>query len=370
MSYEIVKGITFKNNKVFINSADSSIRPLYFNKWEAERLSMLYQENGKAATIQAIAKEVWNGNFRLRKGSKLCNRLIFALQDIRQNRMLSGFLDEDHAAAYMTKVVLHEMKDPNHTVGPSIRDLEPLRHDRETVLTICQKNPGAFNYAAEEITGDRETAKEFIHLCASSVMFHYPQKFADDKELAQMALQQNGCNYRELSRNLQGDRDIVRLAFDATLPRSHHEFLPDLIPEKLRKDIPFMCDLIHNCPPLHFERVPDILANRDVAMALAESAKYFLYEVKYIPKKYLADPKLQNILAARFKDKDPRQWDALQMKFADAGVALAPEGATPQMPLTQRISNAREQSNQSSQESAKTDKSMFSKSMQGGEERI
>ena len=64
MSYDKIKSISFKDNKVFITSACNNIRPLHFNRCEATYLSHLLQEKGKNEVLKVILKEFWSGNFQ------------------------------------------------------------------------------------------------------------------------------------------------------------------------------------------------------------------------------------------------------------------------------------------------------------------
>lgn len=46
MSFEYVKSITIKDDKVYFTSADSSVRPLDFHRWEVSGLSKILQQEG------------------------------------------------------------------------------------------------------------------------------------------------------------------------------------------------------------------------------------------------------------------------------------------------------------------------------------
>jgi len=64
MSYDKIKSISFKDNKVFITSTCNNIRPLHFNRCEATYLTHLLQEKGKNEVLKVILKEFWSGNFQ------------------------------------------------------------------------------------------------------------------------------------------------------------------------------------------------------------------------------------------------------------------------------------------------------------------
>lgn len=63
MSYDKVKSIGIRNNKVFITSACSNIRPLSYNRYECEYLSKKLQDEGKESVIKKILMDYWSGNF-------------------------------------------------------------------------------------------------------------------------------------------------------------------------------------------------------------------------------------------------------------------------------------------------------------------
>lgn len=65
MSHENVKSIRITKDKVFINSADSSLYPYHFRMWESPRLSAILVEQGRAAALAALGKEIFDGNFLL-----------------------------------------------------------------------------------------------------------------------------------------------------------------------------------------------------------------------------------------------------------------------------------------------------------------
>lgn len=64
MSYEIIKSIKFKDDKVFVTSASNNVRPHYFEEFEAKSLSKILQEQGKDAAELEIFKQFENGNFQ------------------------------------------------------------------------------------------------------------------------------------------------------------------------------------------------------------------------------------------------------------------------------------------------------------------
>ena len=147
-----------------------------------------------------------------------------------------------------------------------------------------------------------------------------PPAFTADKELAMIALSHNGCIYRQLSPILQADKDIVRLAFDPNVSRPYFEHLPDLIPKSLRKDIPFMQELVTLCPRLHITRAKDLLHNRDILNAWIQTGKWNVYDLRYIPKEFLKDREFQCLMLNHCQSD--RQVMELQKQYRAHGLTL------------------------------------------------
>lgn len=314
MSYDIVRKIQITDDKVFLTSASSNVSPQEFETWECEYYSKMLKEQGKDAVMQSIAGNVWDGNYHLRHDSKVCQLLDMAFVELRTNENLACFLDTDTAAKYIADLTLYRLGDKDHPKKPQIADLERLRHGKYAVMDICKRNPMAFNYADEKIQSDRKLAREFIFNCAGLIMFQFPEKFKNDKNLAMLALIENGCIYRQLSPELQADKMITRLAFEESLPRRFHEHLPDLVPANLRKDIPFMTSLLKHCPSMHVFRTPELLERRDFALMWVENGKWVLNDLNILPKRFLEDPQFRTILLERYKE-DPKALATLQNKY-------------------------------------------------------
>lgn len=86
MSYDIIKNIKIKDNKVFFKCASNNVFPKYFEKCESYSLSKILQEQGKEALDIEILKEYEKGNFQ--KGS---NKYVRALQVLRHMQEYKNF---------------------------------------------------------------------------------------------------------------------------------------------------------------------------------------------------------------------------------------------------------------------------------------
>lgn len=64
MSYEKVKSISFKDNKVFLNSACNNVRPLSYERFECVSLSKILKEKGRQETDIEILKAYLSGEFQ------------------------------------------------------------------------------------------------------------------------------------------------------------------------------------------------------------------------------------------------------------------------------------------------------------------
>jgi hypothetical protein len=62
MSYEIVKSIQIRDNKVFLKSSSNNVYPKYYDEWECTSLSEILQTKGMDALDYELLKEYENGN--------------------------------------------------------------------------------------------------------------------------------------------------------------------------------------------------------------------------------------------------------------------------------------------------------------------
>lgn len=300
MSYEIVKSISIQDNKVFFTSASNNIYPRTFERYEVNSLSELYNKGGLEALLPYIAKNVWEGNFHLHRGSKLCKLLLEGYEKLSESVMLRHFLDTDRAAKYMTAYTLFRM---NKGQEPSLKELHALRNNKEAVLEVCSKNPAAFNFAGDAVCRDRETAKAYIEANGHQLLFSMPLHFRADKELAKLALERDGTTFRQLDPSILDDKELIALAFDSTLDRPHFEHLPDLIPPEVRKDTAFMVRVISKCPQMHLFRALDLAENKDIVKALLDTRNWNPFSLRNIPSRILSDPDIQNKIRTSMQSK-------------------------------------------------------------------
>lgn len=326
MSYDIVRSIAIKDNKVFFTSAASNVSPRTFERYEVPGYSEIYQKQGMKALLQEIAKNVWNGNYRLQGGSAIARLLGEGHMLLRDESSLARFLDEGHASEFMANLAVRRMDDPepgahNTWIATELTRLEGLRHDKSAVLDICKVKPDAFSYAAKEVYNDRDTAKEYIRECSHMLLFTFPLKYHNDKELALLALPHNGCIYRQLDVPLRADKDIIRLAFCTNIPdRRYSEHLPDLIPSEIRKDKEFMRELLEICPVLHVHRTPDILSDLESAKTMAKHNRWAITNLSRVPTEHLRNKELQAVLLERYQE--PGDHDRLQKFFQEMSIPL------------------------------------------------
>lgn len=315
MSYEIVKGITIKAGKVYLNGADSSLRPLRFSTWKCEPLTKLFNEKGREALYQKIGEEVWNGNMHLRRGSKLCNLFLDACNAAPVGFSFSNF-DSRTASGFLADMVLKLEKDPDADLSAEVKGMRDKRNDREYILECAKRTGWNFlNYADEDIQRDRSFALEVMKAGADRAWFEFPQLYAGDKEFVMEMLKYNGCFYRNLDPELKEDRDIIIAAFREAPDKKIHEHLPDLIPitaytdistekDSLVFDKEFILQLLDVCPSIHLERAEWLLNKRDIALKWCEVGKWFPYSTTHIPVEFLIEKKFQDTIYSRCKDEE------------------------------------------------------------------
>lgn len=74
MSYDIIKSIKLKDNKVFISASSNNVYPHYYTEEECKTLSEVLQKQGKQALELEIFKQYESGNFQ-RGGAKYLRAL-------------------------------------------------------------------------------------------------------------------------------------------------------------------------------------------------------------------------------------------------------------------------------------------------------
>ena len=332
MSHEIVKSISVTKENVFLTSADSSLRPLDFHRWECTSLSEMLKEQGRAAVLAQLGEDIWNGNIRLYQGNKLCKLFLEARSALPRSLHFSNY-DSKTAGIYLGKMVAKLEKEPYADLSSIVDEALAIRNDREYILDAAKRTGHNFlDYASEEVQQDRAFALEVVQAGAGAAWFRYPKQYQDDKDFALKALRLNGCVYRELSDELKADREIILEAFQEREGRQYHEHLPDLIPieaycqydaaaHKLNIDTKFICDLLDKCPSMHLNREPDLLMNREIVLKWVQVGRFFPYSVTDLPQDYLTDETIQTALCKRFEGTD--KYEVLLQRFQDAGVVIA-----------------------------------------------
>lgn len=333
MSYEIVKSIGIQNGKVYLTSADSSLRPLSFNRWESPYLTNILTEEGRDALYRKLGEEIWDGNMHLRHGgSKLCELFLKARNAFPRDMHFSNF-DGKAAGQLLSQMVKALEQDMQADLSVYVAKAKEMQNDRDYILD-CAKRTGYnyLNHASLDVQSDRAFALEVLHAGEGKAWFDYPAFYRDDKAFAMEALKLNGCFYRELSEDLKSDREITLSAFEESPEKRYHEHLPDLIPidvytsynaeaHKLELDRAFLSQLLDICPSIHLSRAPHLLMDREIALKWAQVGKFILHSFPELPKQFQFDPEFQNTLIRRFEHTD--QFDALMKRFTAAGILLS-----------------------------------------------
>lgn len=300
MSHEKVKGISLTDNKVYLTSADSSLRPLYFTRWECKPLSQIYAEQGRAAVLSALGKDIWNGELQLYKSSsKLCKLFLAARDALPHNLHFSNY-DGKTAGEFLARMVMKLEKDPHADLSSDVEEMLAKRNDRDYILDVAHRTGYNFlDFAGEDLQKDRQFNLQVLSAGAGRPWFVYPHHFSDDRDFALAALPYNGCFFRSLSPALRADKEIICLAFQED-GRTYHEHLPDTLPATVLADQAFMKHLIEICPSLHLSRTPALLLDRELSLTYAKHGKYTLYQLDLIPKKFLQTEEFKCVLLERF----------------------------------------------------------------------
>ena len=301
MSHEIVRSIVIKDQKVIFTSAPNNVSPRVYTRQEVPGYTEIYQKEGMHALLKEIAFHMWNGNYHLQPHSLIARYLDESYSALFINADLRHFLTADLAAAFIARCASKWMEDPQYNPRKDLNELNALRYDKDTVLSICENRPQAFWYAASAVSGDREAAKEYVEKCAGKLGFGFPVKFPNDKELARIALAKNGCIYRQFVQVLRENKEITKLAFDSSLDREYSEHLPSLIPEALIQDKTFMRELLSVCPEIHLNDRWNILHDPECARIWIQNGKYTISMTSGMPENYLRDPQIRQHLISRFE---------------------------------------------------------------------
>lgn len=118
MSYEIVKQVIIKDNKVLLKSASNNVYPLHFILWECGSLSKILQEKGLSACEIEILKEYETGNFQAgnkNKYTRALNILYYVL-----NEEYKKFNWRNEGDAYEEANKLRETEDFNNLLKKAL----------------------------------------------------------------------------------------------------------------------------------------------------------------------------------------------------------------------------------------------------------
>lgn len=301
MSYDIVKKISFKDAEVFVTSAPNNISPITFHEYKSDYLSDLMKNEGFSAVVKSLAKNMYDGNIKVRSGTKLCTCLNEAHKVFERDRNTAGllrFIDKDTYADYIEKHVAHMYERKMFDIDKELGVLFQLRTDKDAVFRMCENNFEAFLFADKSIQNNPDYCKQYVEKFAGKTFFHIPDAVLNDKETVLFALSKNGCAFRELPESMRGDKDIVLAAFGS---ENYPEHLPDLIAPELLYDSEFMKQIIDIEPKLHFWRAPNLLENKETALHLAKNAAWVL-DFVYFPDEILKDKEMQEAIAKRLDD--------------------------------------------------------------------
>lgn len=340
MGYDIVKSITFKDNKVYLTSADGRSYPRTFTKWESVRFSEIYAKEGKEAVLSAIGENIWGGHYHIQKnGSKFCNLFIEAQNRLPKHLNFSN-MDCQSAGKYLGKAVIKLEENIHADLSKEVNELLALMNDRDHIYEASRRTGYNFlNFASEEVRSDREFALKVLKAAGDRAWFEYPKGYEDDKEFALEALKYNGCFYRSLSENLKADTDIIIHAFNAYRDRKFFEHLPDLIPKEVfsNNDKSFVYDLFKICPKMHIHRALWLLEDHDIALHWCKTATYLNDVASYLPERYASRKEFQDIIEERCKNET--ELEIIKTKLSVRGIQF------PAVSLKDRISNAKDRKN-------------------------
>lgn len=326
MGYAIIKKVLFKDDGVYISSAESNVYPRYFSEFRSEYYSNLLQTDGFQAVVRSFAEGMQSGVNKFLRGCKFNNAMLRARDDLLPGgkETLTCFLDSETYSNYVVERVDSIYTGKAFAVADEIQRLMDLRRDVKAVLDICERNPEAFLYSDDSVQRDREAALKYVEKSGGELMFSIPQYFRDDKEIVLKAVQQHGCCLRRASARLCDDAEVVLAAFSA---EKYPEHLPDLISPRLLRDAEFMKKIIEVQPHLHFSRAKALFYNPEIVLTLAEKA-VFVTDFRNAPQAALEPPEVQKRLAARLDDEGLSE-DQKQRRFEIFAKFVKPEFLVP-----------------------------------------
>lgn len=267
MSYKIIRSVSFQDKEVLLDFARSDVVPHTFNTRKDPHLTNLYRKrDGKRAVLISLSEDLFSKRIVLRPHNcHLLENMQYARTLIKEP--LSFFLDAGHAGKFIADVVSGIERETMFSPVEDLKKLEALRSDPEAVLAISKNNPQAFVFSADNVRRDRDAAKHYIKQCVGDPHFSFPSYFADDRELARMALKVNGRVFQQLDKTLRNDKELALLAYSSVIPRQCFATDPSYLGADLLSDKKFLRELCCICPDLQAERTAFILKYPEVAEA-------------------------------------------------------------------------------------------------------
>lgn len=263
MSFYYVRSIKVtKENILKMTIADSSIRPLYYFKFEKENY-----RNSVHETWKAIITNFRAGCYKVSGNSKTLQAIK---QGMKELEPYDYILEENYCAYIYCKIS-----------GTSAEILDIARKafknygkDTEYLKKALLENSGAWLYLSDEMKANENLAKFYVENNSDRICFDMPEILADNLDYCRKAVEASGCNYRQISDNMKNNKVITLAAFSS---KKRPEHLPDLIGSELLQDIPFLTEIIKIQPHLHYDRFPsEILEKNEIQDALKKHNEYFI----------------------------------------------------------------------------------------------
>jgi hypothetical protein len=115
---------------------------------------------------------------------------------------------------------------------------ESIRADRDFVWQSALRHPESIKYACENLQGDRAFVMDLMRVIknnfAERVFEHCAPALREDREVATLAVRQNGYNLRHVGESLRGDLEIT---LEAVIQRGNNIDILKYTSAKLKEDI-------------------------------------------------------------------------------------------------------------------------------------
>ena len=119
--YEIVNKIIIENDRVFLSSAPSDLRPLSFARAEEPRLTEALRTGGLQAMLSVVLRRVYRGEYRLRAQSRITRALRESIHAFPME--LIGKLDEDTVVYHLSAAAEKTLADPEYDPAEELNAL-------------------------------------------------------------------------------------------------------------------------------------------------------------------------------------------------------------------------------------------------------